>query len=66
MELTISVAEPVTNTMDDGYKAIAGAMEGENWDDELEEVVDPFNVQYGKFGKNYHKEKGNNSILTKR
>lgn len=49
MELTISVAEPVTNTMDDGYKAIA--MEGENWDDELEEVVDPFNVQYGKFGK---------------
>lgn len=49
MELTISVAEPVTNTMDDGYKAIAGAMEGENWDDELEEVVDPFNVQYGKF-----------------
>lgn len=41
-----NVTEPVSNTMDDGYKAIAGAMEGENWDDELEEVMDPFNVQY--------------------
>lgn len=53
MDLIILVAEPVSNTMDDGYKAIAGAMEGENWDDELEEVVDPFNIQYGKFGKKY-------------
>lgn len=58
MELIILVTEPVSNTMDDGYKAIAGAMEGENWDDELEEVVDPFNVQYGKFGKKYWKLKG--------
>lgn len=52
MELIILVTEPVSNTMDAGYKAIAGAMEGENWDDELEEVMDPFNCQYGKFGKN--------------
>lgn len=56
MDFIILVAEPVPNTMDDGYKAIA--MEGENWDNELEEVMDPFNVQYGKFGKKYCKLKG--------
>lgn len=56
MDFIILVVEPVPNTMDDGYKAIA--MEGENWDNELEEVMDPFNVQYGKFGKKYCKLKG--------
>lgn len=44
MEFIILVIEFVLNIMDDGYKVIVGVMEGENWDNELEEVMDFFNV----------------------
>lgn len=42
MDFIILVVEFVLNIMDDGYKVIV--MEGENWDNELEEVEDFFNV----------------------
>lgn len=44
MEFIILDIEFVLNIMDDGYKVIVGVMEGENWDDELEEVMDFFSV----------------------
>ena len=37
------------NTMDAGYKDITEVTEGENWDDEVEDLENPYDVQYGRF-----------------
>ncbi|XP_061181833.1 leucine-rich repeat protein soc-2 homolog [Saccostrea echinata] len=42
-----NICSPVSNMMDEGYKAVTEATEAEeNWDDELEDVDNPFDVQY--------------------
>lgn len=44
-----SASGPVMNTMDAGYKDITEVTDGENWDDEVEDLENPYDVQYGRF-----------------